>query len=324
MGPQTKKLTKLTDIFHEEDKRENASNQVEVDKLVPFTNHPFKLYAGSRLDDMVNSVKELGVLSPLLVRKHGVSNYEILSGHNRWNAAKIAGLEKVPVVIMDGLSDDEAMLIVTETNLIQRSFSDLVPSERACVLAKHYEAVKNQGKRMDLLNEIKMILNADEMGDEVTSDLVDQKLDSREETAVNYDMSGGTVARYLRINELSDNLKEFVDGGMIGFYAAVDISYLDEQQQAYLVGFLNCGKKVDTDKAKLLHKLRKEGKLNELVMEKVLDGNYKPKKKKSVLKGFKMNTNVMKKYFSEEQTAEEIQSEIEKALNFYYSHREEG
>ncbi|SFR62502.1 ParB N-terminal domain-containing protein [Anaeromicropila populeti] len=132
----------------EDTEKEGAVKEIGINQLVPFQNHPFKLYQGARLDDMVRSVKELGVLSPLIVRTISgrFGTCEILAGHNRWNAGREAGLNKVPVVVMDGLSEEEAMLIVTETNLIQRSFSDLCHSERACVLAKHYEALKDSVK----------------------------------------------------------------------------------------------------------------------------------------------------------------------------------
>ena len=102
---------------------ENATETLYIDDLVPFADHPFKLYEGERLDDMIRSIRERGVIVPIIVRPNEADNYsyEILSGHNRVNAAKIVGLEKVPVIVKTGLSDDEANLIVTETNLVQRS-----------------------------------------------------------------------------------------------------------------------------------------------------------------------------------------------------------
>lgn len=112
---------------------------LEIDSLVPYSNHPFKVYEGERLADMVRSIKEMGVLLPIIVRPLEDDTYEILSGHNRVNAAKLAELSEVPVIIKTGLNDDDAKLIVTETNLIQRSFSDLSHSERAIALKSHMD-----------------------------------------------------------------------------------------------------------------------------------------------------------------------------------------
>lgn len=136
------KVRSFADIFGEEitpdSKAKTGMTEIEISKLVPFLNHPFKLYEGERLNDMVVSIKELGVILPVVIRPKGEAAYEILSGHNRVNAAKIAGLEKIPVVIKEGLTEEEANLIVTETNLLQRSFSDLSHSERAIALCPFY------------------------------------------------------------------------------------------------------------------------------------------------------------------------------------------
>ncbi|MDR2729214.1 MAG: ParB N-terminal domain-containing protein, partial [Chitinispirillales bacterium] len=109
----------------------DVTNTLSIDALVPFANHPFKPYEDSRFDDMVRSIKELGVIVPVIVRPKEDGIYEILSGHNRVNAAKQAGLAEVPVIIKENLTEEEASLIVTETNLVQRSFADLSHSERA-------------------------------------------------------------------------------------------------------------------------------------------------------------------------------------------------
>jgi len=326
--PSNKKLVSLNDMvgpLGNDKKDENCILDIEINKLVPFRNHPFRLYEGARLDDMVRSIKELGVLAPLLVRKQQDDKYEILSGHNRWNAAKLVGLEKVPIVVLE-VSDEDAMLIVTETNLIQRSFSDLLPSEKACVLASHHTALKCQGKRNDLINQVKMLLNADEMGDKLTNDPVDQRHNSREIVGENYDLSPGTVARYLRINVLPDNLKQYVDDNSISVRAGVEISYLSEVNQSYLAGFLDSGKKLDMEKAAKLHELQKNEKLNEVNMERVLDGTYKSKTKKpqSILKGYKIQPKTMKKYFKEEQTMEEVSAIIDNALELYFKSHQGG
>lgn len=133
--------------------KQDGPTELKLEQLVPFHDHPFKLYEGERFNEMVESIKNYGVIVPIVVQKKGLK-YEILSGHNRANAAREAGLTQIPTVIKEGLTKEEAILIVTETNLMQRSFTDLVHSERAAVISTRHEAVKSQGVRTDLLNEI--------------------------------------------------------------------------------------------------------------------------------------------------------------------------
>lgn len=324
MKANSKRLKSLNDIFGDSNTNENSVTLMDVEKLIPFSKHPFKLYTGARLDDMVKSVQELGVLMPILVRDVEDGQYEILSGHNRWNAAKLANKDKVPVRIMDNIDDEMAMLIVTETNLIQRSFNDLCPSERACVLAQHYDAVKKQGKRMDLINEINKLLNAYELGAELTSGPVVQKLDSREKIAENYDMSGRNVTRYIRLNLLSNKLKNFLDLGKISIRAGVELSYLNHENQSYLAGFLDMGNNIDLEKAKKLRELQKNKKLNEMNMQKVLNGSYNTQKPKSILKGYKIDSKTMKRYFKENQSEKEVKEILEAALEMYFNAHQGG
>ena len=132
---------------------QNAQTMIPVDKIVPFHNHPFRLYGGERLEDMVQSIREHGVLNPVIVQKTE-DGYEMLAGHNRWNAAKIVGIKEIPAIIKENLSEEESYVYVIETNLMQRSFTDLLPSEKAAVLAERYDKVMCQGKRNDILEEI--------------------------------------------------------------------------------------------------------------------------------------------------------------------------
>lgn len=106
-----------------------------IDKIKPFHEHPFRFYEGERLDDMVESIREHGVLNPVIVWRKK-SGYEMLAGHNRLNAAKLTGLTEIPAIVKTGISEEEAYVYVIETNLIQRSFSELLPSERAVVLSE--------------------------------------------------------------------------------------------------------------------------------------------------------------------------------------------
>lgn len=155
---------------------DNGKEMISVEKIVPFHNHPFRLYEGKRLDDMVESIKEHGVLIPVIVKKIA-DGYEMLSGHNRWNAAKIVGIKEIPAIIKENLIEREAYVYVIETNMLQRSFDDLLPSEKAAVLVERYEKVMCQGRRNDILEEIAIhkmedaIVKMVELEDEIYSDI---------------------------------------------------------------------------------------------------------------------------------------------------------
>ena len=122
---------------------------IEINLLENYHNHPFTLYTGKRLEDMVESIKENGILNPIIALKKETGSYEILSRHNRVNAARLADLKTVPCIVKENLSDKEAYTYVIETNLMQRSFSDLLSTEKALVLKMRYEKIARQGKRND-------------------------------------------------------------------------------------------------------------------------------------------------------------------------------
>ncbi|WP_051531299.1 ParB N-terminal domain-containing protein [Clostridiisalibacter paucivorans] len=167
-----KKVETFASIFGEDhsevpSEKTDGTTSLKLNDLIPFRNHPFKLYEGDRFNDMVESIKNYGVIVPIVVRKKD-DKYEILSGHNRVNAAKEAGLTEIPTVIKEGLTEEEATLIVTETNLMQRSFSELAYSERATVIATRHTAMKNQGVRNDLLDEIEKLSKAPDLSADST------------------------------------------------------------------------------------------------------------------------------------------------------------
>ena len=199
----------------------NGLQSLPVDKIKPFHDHPFHLYQGERLDDMVESIQAHGVLNPVIVRKMG-NGYEMLSGHNRQNAARIAGLAEIPAIVKEGLSDEEAYVYVIETNVIQRSFTDLAPSEKAAVLSARYEKVISQGRRNDILQEIEEIGTC---GHDV------HKSRSRDGIGEEYGMTGRNIARYMRVDKLIRPFKDRLDAGELTLTAAVELSYLSEDEQ---------------------------------------------------------------------------------------------
>ena len=199
----------------------NGLQSLPVDKIKPFHDHPFHLYEGERLDDMVASIREHGILNPVIVRKNG-RGYEMLSVHNRQNAARIAGLTEIPAIVKEGLTDEEAYVYVIETNVIQRSFTDLAPSEKAAVLSARYEKVISQGKRNDILREIEEIGTC---GHDV------HKSKSRDGIGEEYGMTGRNIARYMRVDKLIRPFKDRLDAGNMTLTAAVELSYLSEDEQ---------------------------------------------------------------------------------------------
>lgn len=284
--------------------------------------YPFKLYSGQRFDDMVLSVKERGIIIPVIVRPEGENDYEILSGHNRIEAAKAAGLETVPSIIKEGLSDEEALLIVTETNLLQRSFADLTHSERAVTLSMHHEAIKKQGKRTDLIFEIESMVKASNIKDSETFSQVAKKLRTHETMAKEYGLSKDSIARYLRINKLITAFKEMLDNGELAFIPAVTLSYLTEQEQRLVNDTLTSNNyKIDMKKAEALRQLSDKRKLTEETAREVFEG--KPIAKKSNRPAaIKIKPKTVSKYFTPSQKPDEIENTIVKALEFYFNHHQ--
>lgn len=284
---------------------------IELDLLENYHNHPFTLYTGKRLDDMVESIKENGVLNPIIVLKKD-NNYEILSGHNRVNAARIAKVKSIPCIVKENLTDKEAYTYVIETNLMQRSFSDLLPTEKALVLKMRYEKIASQGKRNDLQKEIN---NLDQGIIEKESKEED-KTDSRKTLGKEYHLSGASIARYLRLNELSKSWKKDVDEDKIGLTMAVDLSYLSKEIQEYL--YQKCEElklSLKPSDAKALHLMNRQEDLNQEMVITYLLNLKKTKVKK--YQNIKLSQSVYKKFFHDERK-EDVEEIIEKALEIYF------
>lgn len=280
------------------------------DNLVPFDGHPFNLYEGQRFLDMVESVRANGVLVPIVVRPYAKEEgkYEILSGHNRVAAAKEAGIKGVPAIIKRGLTDEEALLIVTETNLIQRSFADLKHSERAVALTAHYEAMKKKsGYRSDLLADI----------EELSGAPVGHRFRTRDKIGAQYGLGKTTVARYLRINKLIPALKEQLDKNEIGMRVAETLSFLKTKEQEIVEGLLASGKKITIKQADALKEKSETGELNKTTIHEIFKpGYFNPK-----VKPVKLSGEFLSQHFKPEQSAEEIEKIIAEALEQYRLNR---
>lgn len=289
---------------------QNAQTMIPVDKIVPFHNHPFRLYEGERLEDMVQSIREHGVLNPVIVQKTE-DGYEMLAGHNRWNAAKIVGIKEIPAIIKENLSEEESYVYVIETNLMQRSFTDLLPSEKAAVLAERYDKVMCQGKRNDILEEIAR-LNGMDMPETCGHDV--HKSKSRDSIGEEYGLSGRSVARLLRINELVPELKEQLDNGELNLLVAVQLSYVPEDVQKAAA---DTGKTVSKE---IAARLREDGIKASDVAE-IVRGTVK--KAKSTSKAVKIPADVYERYLKGKK-AEVMEDIITKALEAWFDGKGEN
>ena len=238
----------------------------------------------------------------------------MLSGHNRQNAARIAGLTEIPAIVKEGLSDEEAYVYVIETNLIQRSFADLLPSERAAVLEARYNKVCCQGKRNDIIQELRIMSGETP---EETCGHNGHKLKSRDALAEEYGYSSRNVARYLRINNLIRPIKNLLDTNRIAFLAAVDISYLaDKEQEAVFKVIDGKGMKL---KPKMAAELRKHaGELTENSVKQLIGDMTEKKPASGHWVKVKLPDDVCQKHFAGLSMAQ-ITEVVEQALEEWFA-----
>ena len=288
---------------------QNSIKQIPCEMLKPYYNHKFEMYTGERLEDMVASIKENGVLSPIVVQPTA-DGYEILIGHNRWNACKIAGLPTVPAIVKESLTEDEAEMYVIESNLMQRGFSNLRISEQAEVVAMRYDKMFSQGKRNDIVRELQLIENPN-LADE---DNIPKT--SREKVGDEYGLSRNSVARLIRVSKLIDSLKEYVDSGDIAVRTAVNLSYLSETAQLEIAELLD-DNKVDMKKSEQLREQADEnGNIpSDTIIQIIVGIADDVPKPKSV----KISNDTFSRYFERGTKQKEITETIEKALAYYFA-----
>jgi len=279
--------------------------EIPVNKINPFPNHPFRLYQGERLDDLVESIKEHGIMNPVIVLRQG-TEYEMLSGHNRWNAAMLAGLKKIPAIVKEKLSKEEAYVYVIETNLMQRSFADLTPSEKAAVLKVRYDKEACQGKRNDIIAEIARL-----EGKEVpeTSDIGSKKMHTRDRIGKDYDLSGSSVARLLKLNDLIVPFKDWVDMGVLTEKIGVQLAFLPQSEQKLIFRVVRADKSKITVAAVIKFRSH-SGELTEGAVRKYL--RTEPKKK-----GYKVPAKIVEKYF-QGMDPNAVDDIVEQALEIWF------
>ena len=304
-------------------KRETGITEMELSKMESFPEHKFKLYEGKRFEDMVESIREFGILMPIILWKKD-KQYIILSGHNRVNCAKEAELTKAPVIIKEDLSHDEATLITIETNLCQRSFSDLSESEKAYSLYQHYIALKSQGKRSDLILEVQNLLKADKSRDCSTSDGNIRSSNNRIELANEYQLSEYTLAIYIRIGEyFGEELMELLDEKYFSITTARILTFITnkEIQRMITMCIKQYNYKVDGKKAELLRQYYENNTLTEERIEQILSIKTR-KPSSSKVQPVKIKATIVSKYFSREQSQKEIEEVIDKALALYFAEKQ--
>ena len=288
-------LKGLDDLFSTEEKRQEEQReqvqQIPIDALHPFTNHPFKVLDDEAMTRTVESIAQYGVLAPLIARpRPDGDGYEIISGHRRQYAAKLAGLETLPVIVRQ-MSDDAAVILMVDSNL-QREH--ILPSERAFAYKMKLEALKNQGARSDL-----------------TSDQVGQKLWSVEQVASDAGESKTQIQRFIRLTNLVPELLDMVDEKKIAFNPAVELSYLDESQQRdFLEAMEDTQNAPSLSQAQQLKKMAQQG---EFSYEKAFDvmGQEKKSEKDTVT----IKNETLRKYFPRSYTPKQMEEKIIQLLD---------
>ena len=281
------------DIFSTEESRQEQQReqvqQIPIGELFPFKNHPFKVLDDESMQRTVESVEQYGVLSPLIARPRPEGGYEIISGHRRQHAAQLAGLETLPVIVRQ-MDDDAAVLLMVDSNL-QRE--NILPSERAFAYKMKLEALKNQGARSDL-----------------TSTQLVSKLRSNEQLGAENNQSRETVRRFIRLTNLIPELLDMVDEKKIAFNPAVELSYLDTNQQRDFLEAMNDTQNAPSlSQAQRLKRLAQEGHFSYDVAFAVMGEEKKDELDKVVIKN-----DTLRKYFPRSYTPKQMEDTIIKLL----------
>ena len=297
-------LSSLDDIFSSEEARQGGQEQIQhvpISELVPFKDHPFRVVDDDHMMETVESVKEYGVLVPVIVRPLEDGLYEIVSGHRRKRACELAGIDEIPVIIRD-LDDDEATIIMVDSNLQRET---ILPSERAKAYQMKLEAIKHQGKRH-----------------EMTSAQLGQKLDEQTARAIVAQEAGTSrnqVQRFIRLNNLEQPLLDKVDDGKLAFTPAVELSYLNPQEQAWVQTALE--KTQQTPSLSQAQRMKQESKEGKLTEEGVL--NIMSEEKKPLFNSVTLSHETLKKYFPRSYTAKQMEKIILRLLDNWLKKRQQ-
>ena len=287
-------LKGLDDLFSSEETRQEEQReqvqQIPVDELFPFKNHPFKVLDDDAMTRTVESISQFGVLAPLIARPRPEGGYEIISGHRRKHAAELAHLDTVPVIVRN-MEDDAATILMVDSNL-QREH--ILPSERAFAYKMKLDAIKNQGARSDL-----------------TSSQVGMKLQALDIVGQEAGDSRNQVHRFIRLTNLVPELLDMVDEKKISFNPAVELSYLDENQQRDFLEAMNDTQNAPSlSQAQQLKKLAQQGEFSYDAVYDIMN-----EEKKSELDTVTIKNETLRKYFPRNYTPRQMESIIIKLLD---------
>ena len=289
------------DIFSTEESRQEQQReqvqQIPIDELFPFKNHPFKVLDDESMQRTVESVEQYGVLSPLIARPRPEGGYEIISGHRRQHAAELAGLETLPVIVRQ-MDDDAAIILMVDSNL-QREH--ILPSERAFAYKMKLDAMKNQGTRSDL-----------------TSTQVVSKLRSNEKLGAENNQSRETVRRFIRLTNLIPELLDMVDNKTVSFNPAVELSYLSPEQQQEVIRAMDDTQNFPSvSQAKRIKKLAQDGTFTTETVVAIMG-----EEKKSELDTVTIKNDTLRKYFPRSYTPKQMEDTIIKLLEQWQKKRQ--
>ena len=294
-------LNSYDDIFSTEETRQEEQReqvqQIPIDELYPFKDHPFKVLDDEAMQRTVESIKQLGVTNPLIARPRPDGGYEIISGHRRQHAAQLARLKTLPVIVRD-MSDDAAVLLMVDSNL-QRE--QILPSERAFAYKMKLDALKRQGARSDL-----------------TSSQVGMKLQALDIVGQQAGDSRNQVHRFIRLTELIPELLDMVDERKIAFNPAVELSYLKKEEQTLLLEAMDSEQATPSlSQAQRLKQFSQQKMLSLDVMRAVMS-----EEKKTDLDRVTLKNETLRKYFPKSYTPKQMEDTIIKLLEGWYKKRQ--
>ena len=272
-----------------------GTTDVDVNAIYPFENHPFKVLDDEKMEELVDSIKLNGILTPVIVRPDDEGTYEMISGHRRLHAAKRAGLQKIPAIVKE-MTNDDAILAMVDSNL-QRE--EILPSEKAFAYKMKYEAMRRQGARKDL-----------------TSSQVGTKLRADNELARQVGESRNQVQRYIRLTKLIPELLDKVDTKEIAFNPAVELSYLTEEEQYALLDCIEYNDATPSHaQAIVMKKLSQEGSLNEEKIDDILS-----QEKPNQIPKMKFSEERIRSVLPKNVENDKIEDFVVKAIEYYSKH----